>query len=78
MEDLIKHLKDKKLLTPEVQDSIKEFYKNKNSKSKKLNFGKYRNKTVSEVAEFDSKYLEWLGKQSWCFDDIKKEISSLK
>jgi uncharacterized protein (DUF3820 family) len=39
-------------------------------------FGKYKGKTVSEIAQFDRKYLEWVVKQEWFdkFTDLKKLV----
>ena len=44
-----------------------------------LTFGKYKGKTVADVAGFDSGYLEWLVKQQWFakFDDLKGQVEAL-
>lgn len=39
-----------------------------------LYFGKYKNKTVLEVADFDMSYLKWLSKQNFIKPNLKASI----
>ena len=74
-QSLTSHLHDKKLLSDALHAALLEHNNDFNNKrSIKLNFGKYQGKTVSEVAQFDQKYLNWLVQQTLCFDDVKEEV----
>lgn len=77
LQSLASHLHDKELLSDTLKVILLEhdaaFY---SKPSIKLNFGKYKGKTIAEVAEFDRKYLSWLTKQQWCFNDVKEEINN--
>lgn len=75
LQSLTDYLHDGELLTDDLKSVLIEHDNAFNSKpSVKINFGKYKGKTVAEVSQFDKKYLDWLVRQNWCFDDIKEEI----
>jgi hypothetical protein len=40
-----------------------------------IHFGKYKDKTVEEVAEADPEYLRWLYEQPWCKRRLKEAIA---
>ena len=74
-QSLTSYLHDNELLTDSLKTGLLEHNNDFNNKrSIKLNFGKYQGKTVSEVAQFDQKYLNWLVQQTLCFDDVKEEV----
>lgn len=75
---LIQDLTEQGLMSEELQKAIQEFKpKNDFKPQDKLTFGKYKGKKITEIAEFDRKYLEWTSKQSWCFDDLKEQIETI-
>jgi uncharacterized protein (DUF3820 family) len=45
--------------------------------SNTIPFGKYKDFTFEEVAKKDGKYLIWLFKQEWVFDDVKRSIEEV-
>lgn len=40
-------------------------------------FGKYKGKTVTEIAVSDPEYLRWLARQEWCKPKLKTAIDEL-
>lgn len=78
IQSLTNYLHDQGLLKDKLKSALQEHDEIFCSRpSKKLPFGKYKGKTISEINEFDSKYLVWLTRQTWCFDDIKEEIQNI-
>ena len=78
LQSLTAYLHDKGLLTDEPKAVLVEHDNEFSSKpSVKIPFGKYKGKTISEIAQFDQKYLQWAVKQSWMFDDSKTEIQKV-
>lgn len=75
IQGVINHLEDVGLITAEIEAALRNYMVNKSLSV--LPFGKYRGKKISEIAEFDSKYLEWVVKQSWLDDKLKKEINGV-
>ena len=76
-QSLTQYLHSKDLLSDDLKKELLEHDKEFNNKpSVKLGFGKYKGKTISEISEFDEKYLSWLCRQSWCFEDVKEEIQN--
>ncbi len=73
---LYEFLDSRSVLTDQVRASLDEYFNSKKS-SKKIQFGKYKGKTVNDISLIDEKYLKWLVKQNWCFEDIKSEIKKL-
>jgi uncharacterized protein (DUF3820 family) len=57
----------KKYTSEQVQEIIRNFaaaeFEKKKLDSKKLPFGKYKNRSIKEVLSFDKNYLVWLSKQ---------------
>lgn len=78
---LTSYLHDQGLLSDELKAALLEHDKEFTKKpSAKINFGKYKTRTVAEVAEFDLPYLQWLFRQQYIkekFQDIYNEIKSL-
>ena len=61
------YLHGKGLLTDMIKNTLLEHDNQFHSTpSIRINFGKYKGKTVSEVAQFDKKDLNWLVRQTWC------------
>ncbi len=75
LQSLTSHLHDVCLLKGDLKSALVEHDDQFNSPSSvEINFGKFKGKTVSEVAQFDLKYLCWLTRQSWCFPDIQVRL----
>jgi hypothetical protein len=73
----------KKTLSTPSSNWMHEFDHESNSSPKespkhipKMKFGKYKNSTISEMCEKDSKYSIWLLAQPWLKDELKNEILS--
>ena len=75
-EQLYDHLYNKNVLTDQVKAALEDYFNSKKS-SKKVQFGKYKGKSVADIAIIDEKYLRWLLKQKWLFDDIREEIENM-
>ena len=91
-QSLTSHLHDKDLMSDDLKAALHEHDNAINSRelqeahmralrasepSIKIPFGKYKDKKISEIAQFDQKYLQWAIKQSWMFDDLKTEIQKV-
>jgi hypothetical protein len=74
LNDLIDHLRSKNLLSDELRSELESYFETKKKCCKTIPFGKYRGKSIAEVLLFDRKYLDWLSRQSFVFEDLKTEI----
>jgi uncharacterized protein (DUF3820 family) len=76
IDTICNHLHDVGLLTDDIKKALMDLYEERRS-DVKFPFGKYKGKTLEEIATFDVGYLQWAVKQSWMFDDLKTEIKKI-
>lgn len=72
------YLKEKNLLTEELEQALNDFKKESNSIV--MPFGAHKSKRLIDIHEFKPEYILWLSKQSYVkekFNDIYKECISL-
>lgn len=74
---LTDHLKANDLLTPELEECLKQYYKMNQKSKDKFTWGKYKSKDIKKVFEMDEDYCLWMAKQQYCSKAHKDLIQSL-